>query len=198
MPNATFNRNVEAHKGSGDVVDRGPNRSPLAYAWFFSKLVVVGGALYFGIAYAADRFKIAYDSQVVSSLHTRYVLYDTHDVPELDTLARGDVIVFQLPPDKRPAVAPWPEDHLFAKRVGGLPGDVVVIDPIVTSVNGEGIAIGLDLADRLNTTPDALAQTLTVPEGEFFPIGDSLRSYDGRYMGTIDRQWLRGRVLWAW
>ena len=37
--------------------------------------------------------------------------------------------------------------------------------------------------------------TYTVPEGEFLPVGDSTRSFDGRYTGTVPLSAIRSRVI---
>lgn len=74
---------------------------------------------------------------------------------------RGDVVVF-LPNGNE-------NSHYYVKRVVAVPGDVVVISGGVLYVNGEESPY---VTDRL-TDPGIAANEFTVPNGEYFCIGDN-------------------------
>lgn len=83
-----------------------------------------------------------------------------------DNIKRGDILVFK-------------SDELndtLIKRVIGLPGDKVVIENGVVSVNGK--VLKEDYVKNVDTTFDG---TYDVPEGKYFFLGDNRRdSYDSR------------------
>lgn len=60
-------------------------------------------------------------------------------LPRLRSVARGDVIVFELPADARGPTADGPVH--FVKRCVGLPGDVVAMRDGILAVNGERMTI---------------------------------------------------------
>ena len=141
------------------------------------------------------------DRIVVSKLS-----YRLHDV------RRGDVVVFDAPPEVEP---PSPERPLpsrigravlegvnivkpttteYVKRVVGLPGETI-------SAKGGGLYVN----DRLLVEPYLPAGLRTqdfapvaVPEGKLFVIGDNRKpnmSYDSRRFGPIDTSSVVGRVV---
>jgi signal peptidase I len=122
--------------------------------------------------------------------------YDLHDVN------RGDVIVFELPPDK---VGPDGIKDLI-KRVIGLPGDVIESRDGVVYINdrrldepylADGVITG-DPEDPLNPS----IERQTVPEDHVFVLGDNRsNSADSRYAyrGPIPIDTIVGRafvVVW--
>jgi signal peptidase I len=111
--------------------------------------------------------------------------YDLHD------LHRGDVIVFERPPEPGGA-APHDDIADLVKRVVGLPGDVVEARDGVVHVNGERL-------DEPYLNPDMptdhLARTV-VPEGTVFVMGDNrTNSHDSRDFGPIDEGSVVGRAF---
>jgi signal peptidase I len=112
--------------------------------------------------------------------------YDVHDVN------RGDIIVFELPPDK---VGPDGIKDLI-KRVVGLPGDVI------ESRDGE-VYIDDELLDEPylpdgTTTANPPIERQTVPEDHVFVMGDNRNnSMDSRYTnrGPIPIDTIVGRAF---
>lgn len=118
--------------------------------------------------------------------------YDLHDVN------RGDVVVFELPPDQ------VGEDGIkdLIKRVIGLPGDVIESREGVVYVNdrrleepylAEGTLTGD--ATQGNNPP---IQRQTVPEGTVFVMGDNRsNSHDSRFAdrGPIPIDTIVGRAF---
>ena len=102
--------------------------------------------------------------------------YDLHDI------RRGDVVVFELPPDK---VGPDGIKDLI-KRVIGLPGDVIETRDGVVYVNDRRLEEpylpdGTLTGDPSNGNNPAIERQ-TVPEGSIFVMGDNrANSHDSRY-----------------
>jgi signal peptidase I len=126
---------------------------------------------------------------------------------------RGDVFVFrtkhipQIPEDPQTG-APF-----YIKRLGGLPGDTLRIDPPFLYVKGanephEHIAQGYGFQRVMSCKNgyrgydhgrEYLArsdQTFVVPPDGYFALGDnSYNSYDSRYWGPVPQENLVGRGL---
>lgn len=122
----------------------------------------------------------------------------------------GDVFVFRtnnIPGIHEDPVAGAP---FYIKRLAGLPGDTLRIDPPFLYINDRkaqgygfervmsarppyrGYALGRDLLSK----PD---QTFTVPSNGYFAMGDnSYNSYDSRYWGVVPAENLVGRGLFVY
>lgn len=138
--------------------------------------------------YAADRYGIAIDPQTVRCLpEVRAVLLDRAVTPH----ERGDLVLFEAQ-GLEPAFADG--THLV-KRIAGLPGDWVEISATGVRVNGQLIAEGLDLAEKLGHAPADFARQYQIPEGHFLPLGTAHASLDGRYYGPIASDRIRGGAV---
>lgn len=124
--------------------------------------------------------------------------------------SRGDVAVFRYPEDPS-------QDYI--KRIVGLPGDTVSYVDKRLIINGEPLEVerlgawrgdgafnlmreqlGGDWHEMLvHRSPDDRQLTLTVPEGEYFVMGDNRdRSSDSRFWGTVPRDHLVGQAFMVW
>ena len=135
---------------------------------------------------------------------------------ELGTPERGDVVVFRYPED--PATP-------FIKRIIGLPGDKIVYEDKVLSVNGEpapqavvgsytGVGSGRNMTGASlrkealdGREHDILVQPgyasgrfeTEVPEGNYFVLGDNRdNSRDSRFWGTVPDELLIGKAFLIW
>jgi signal peptidase I len=119
----------------------------------------------------------------------------------------GDVFVFRtndIPDIREDPVAGAP---FYIKRLAGLPGDQLHIDPPLLYINGkkaEGYGFervmsakppysGYALGNKFLSKSD---QTYTVPRDGYFALGDnSYNSFDSRYWGAVPEANLVGRGL---
>jgi signal peptidase I len=122
----------------------------------------------------------------------------------------GDVFVFRtndIPGIREDPVAGSP---FYIKRLAGLPGDTLRIDPPFLYVNGkkaEGYGFervmsakppyrGYALGSKYLSQPQA---SFTVPSSGYFALGDnSYNSYDSRYWGSVPAANLVGRGLFVY
>lgn len=124
---------------------------------------------------------------------------------------RGDVFVFRtnnifgIPADPETG-----EHSFYIKRLAGVPGDQLRVEPPNLYVNGErakgfgfervmaakGAYRGYGPGRELLGTPD---KVFTVPANTYFAMGDnSYNSYDSRYWGPVPEENLVGRGLFVY
>jgi len=123
---------------------------------------------------------------------------------------RGDVFVFRT--NHIPGIREDPEagSPFYIKRLAGLPGDRLRVDPPFLFINGDkaegfgfervmaakppyrGYAVGHDYLGAPN-------HSFTVPRDGYFALGDnSYNSYDSRYWGPVPEENLVGRGLFVY
>ncbi len=123
---------------------------------------------------------------------------------------RGDVFVFRT--NHIPGIREDPDtgSPFYIKRLAGLPGDRLRVDPPFLYVDGEkaegygfdrvmaakppyrGYALGHDYLAEPN-------RSFTVPQHGYFALGDnSYNSYDSRYWGPVPEENLVGRGLFVY
>jgi signal peptidase I len=96
---------------------------------------------------------------------------------------RGDIIVF-YPPHKPEGSIP------YIKRVIGLPGDTIEIKGGLVYVNGSPLD-----EPYVKTPPPYTVAELTVPEGEYFVLGDNRPVADDSHNGwTVKREDIIGKA----
>lgn len=125
--------------------------------------------------------------------------------PRSARVARGDVIVFRVPP---------PYDARYVKRVIGLPGDHVRYVDHRLTVNGREAPLSLveELggASLYEEELDGVRYRVlllpgggrdfegVVPPGHYFLMGDSRdNSRDSRYIGHVPEQDIIGKLAWV-
>ena len=122
---------------------------------------------------------------------------------------RGNVIVFSTDGIAYRNIRP---NSFYIKRLVGLPGEHISIDPPYLVVNGQKIEepypfrrlltekgyIGYRLA-RADAQLANPWDTIDVGDEEFLPFGDNTeQSLDGRYFGTVSRQNLVGPAFFVY
>lgn len=105
--------------------------------------------------------------------------------------AQGDIIVFPHNGDKK---------EIFIKRIIGLPGDSIELKKGKVYINGAELKE--DYLDSVNQTLGNIQYPFTVPESEYFVMGDNRNnSFDSRYVevGTVPIKDIIGKAsirLW--
>jgi conjugal transfer pilin signal peptidase TrbI len=143
-------------------------------------------------AYLFDRYRIGIEDQKAKCLPPyTFWLIDTY----AHHAEHNDVIAFRVAGE----MEPWRhKGQIVLKRVAGLPGDAVVIDRQTTTVNGNKVGEGLALAKKLERPTETLERTLTVPDGHFWMMGDTIDSFDSRYWGPLKQDRMIGRAYALW
>jgi signal peptidase I len=115
-----------------------------------------------------------------------------------DRIKRGDIIVFQYPPDPR-------KD--FLKRVVGLPGDLFEIRDKEIYINNHPLEEGYIIHTDKNIIPAGVRPRdnfgpLKVPHDSVFVLGDNRdESFDSRYWGVVELSKVKGKatkIYWSW
>jgi len=134
---------------------------------------------------------------------------------------RGDVIVFEFPPDTFDERLAFWQKRDFIKRVIGLPGDKVEVRDKTVFINDKEFHVEQEvfkdssLRDRCfeigdwrkrmripsSRERDCMLPT-TVPEGHYFVLGDNRdRSHDSRFWGFVPMENIKGLAFikyWSW
>jgi len=134
---------------------------------------------------------------------------------------RGDIIVFEFPPDTQNERLSFWQKRDFIKRVIGLPGDRIEIRNKKVFVNNEEFHVSQEVFKDPLTVPscsevgdwqkghiinslavrDCMLPT-TVPEGHYFVMGDNRdRSHDSRFWGFVPMENIKGLAFikyWSW
>ena len=113
------------------------------------------------------------------------------------SIKRGDIVSIQG------HTPHYVGDHIFTKRVIGLPGDYIIQDKTHLTLKAQNGAFAITLP---LLTQSKEGQPLTplslevVPQGYFFVTGDHLRSFDSRYeeFGLVPMKKIYGKALLKW
>ncbi len=151
-------------------------------------------------AFVVQAFKIPTGSMRMTLLEGDLILvnkfiygakvpFTNYRLPALRKPARGDVVVFIYPEDKK-------KD--FIKRLAGLPGETIEIKGGSIYVNDkpapEPIFNQIYYYNRGEFAPEG--QKIRVPAGNYFVLGDnSVSSKDSRYWGFVPKDDLLGEAL---
>lgn len=119
-------------------------------------------------------------------------------VPKL-WLSRGDYVIYK--PSKETSTIAFErgwnkrKNMSFLKRVRGLAGDTYSSDLMDGFyVNGRYFGSIAILDGKGNLMPMHLGSH-HVPLGEFLPVGENTKSFDGRYTGTVPIENIQAKVI---
>lgn len=168
---------------------------------------------YRGAILGYEPFRFPSGSMIPTILPGDFFLVDTWHYQN-HPVTRGDLVVFAYPKDPRVD---------YAKRVIGLPGDVVQYTQKQIFINGEPVTqeklptyypensnfgewiqrkehLGnISYAVVIDSSRPILNGQFTVPKGHYFVMGDNRdNSNDSRYWGFVPEQNLKGKVLYVW
>ena len=120
-------------------------------------------------------------------------------VPNLMNLSDGAYVVFTPNEITRKIGIErgwFKEDTYFLKKVGAVAGEPYRIDPVTHQFFANGKYVGqIQETDSEKRPIPGIQGDFIVPEGEFLPIGEHPKSFDGRYTGTVPIQNIRARVV---
>lgn len=134
----------------------------------------------------------------VATLQQRYRLvwqYDRSVDFSIALLDKGDkkllkdnyyAFVFHFAGDQR-------EGRHFVKRAACLEGEHLMRTGDDFSCGQQHLVTALPVDSKGKSLP-GFHYSGIIPAGKVFVVGDQLTSYDSRYWGFVDRQWLIGRV----
>lgn len=95
-------------------------------------------------------------------------------------IRRGDLITF-----RNEQASLFQPGALMTKIVAGMPGDTVVIDQGVISINGQILGTLARGAQHFFKPVNRWDTRYRIPAGQYFVFGSEYRSYDSRYWGPI-------------
>ena len=90
----------------------------------------------------------------------------------------------------------WKDGELFGKHIEALPLDhAEVTSASAVEIEGERIARGLPLAQRLGILPEKFVRSQVLGFGQYWALGTAWDSYDSRYWGALDESQIEGRFI---
>jgi len=120
-------------------------------------------------------------------------------LPSREPFEIGDYVVYEPTPETKALALSrhWlQDDELLLKKIGAMPYNKYVVDPHTLQFYANGKYIGqVFLSDRMNLPMPVLRGEYEVPDGEFLPVGDNPRSFDGRYTGTVPIKNIKSKVI---
>jgi len=158
-----------------------------------TETIVIAGAIFVVIyAFLFRPFQVNGRSMFPNYQDGEYILTNLISL-RFEPLKRGDVIVFQAPPDAE-------KDYI--KRVIGLPGEKVMIKGGYVYINGAKLDESSYLASDVMTSQGSFlteAKTITVPQDNYFVMGDNRpESSDSRAWGFVPKQKLIGKSFFVY
>lgn len=116
---------------------------------------------------------------------------------ELESLSRGDKVVFDIP--SQVLKESFPEDaketRPLIKAVRALPGDEYCITEAAIYINGAWVGPIYETSTTHRPLPKRRGCFVVKPN-HFLPISSyHPRSFDGRYFGEIDFKFIRGEAI---
>ena len=169
-------------------------KNTLSFIWEIIKIVIIALVIVIPVRYFLFQpFLVNGQSMEPNFENGDYLIVDEISYRFHDP-QRGDVIVFGYPGN--------PSTRLI-KRVIGLPGETVEIKEgkvTIIKENTEVLDESQYLPEGLETQPGVKGDKFSIPEDEFFVLGDNRTvSLDSRWWGLLPRQNIIGRVylrLW--
>jgi len=134
-----------------------------------------------GVQFTGQSFRVEGESMEPSFYSGEYIIVNKLTY-RFGSPERGDVIVFRNPESP---------EHLYIKRIVGLPGETVEIRGGEIYVDGGVLEERPDFAEILYGN-----YSVTVPDGQYFVIGDNRAATSGSHtFGPVPRQNILGK-LW--
>jgi signal peptidase I len=164
--------------------DASPRRAWLTEIWdWLRHLGYAGLFFYFLTTFGYQSFQIEGVSMLPLLQEGERIFVNRFEY-RLDSVQRGDVVVFWYPPEPT---------RTLVKRVLGLPGDLCSIREGRLFVNGQALSEPY-VPNRFRSADNLPA--VTVPPGYYFVLGDDRKnSDDSRRWGLVPERYILGRVV---
>lgn len=136
-----------------------------------------------------------------------FIWNDTYSVPKglylivpMGEIERGDYVLFEGTESIRNLAIKreWIKEHtLFLKKVGALYGDTFTVDPKTNMFYVNNLYIGMvsEKDSQGRELPRRIHGREIVKPDYFLPVGDSPRSFDGRYFGAQPISTIKHKVI---
>jgi len=160
-------------------------KRPIVSVWL-RDLIISLGISAFIIIFLYQPVKVE-GTSMMPSLDDQERIFVNKFVYRLESIQRGDIVVFRYPRDPSKS---------FIKRVIGLSGDHIRIDGGQVYVNG-------NLLDEDYIPPayvdDRSYKTIVVPPGSYFVLGDHRSlSNDSRDFGPVNASFIYGKAVFGY
>lgn len=136
------------------------------------------------------RVVIAVPAQATSCLNSIIFLVNFEQKPKVE---RGEIIAFTFV-GETPVLKTGDK---VLKLVAAIPGDVVRVTEHALYINNIKHPKAKPMSKNLNTLSHAASKyerEVTLQDGEYFVIGETVDSYDSRYWGTIKHEQITGKA----
>ena len=172
-------------KPASETVPPRRRAGALIRAWTRDLLISLGVAAFI-IIFIYQPVKVD-GTSMLPALSDQERIFVNKFVYRVESISRGDVIVFRYPADPT---------QTFIKRVVAVAGDRVRIDYGLLYVNGEPIS---EPYVPPQYRDDQSVPELTVPPGTYYVLGDHRsRSKDSRDFGPVGEEFISGKAVFAY
>lgn len=155
---------------------------------FIMKAAVALGVIWFAGSAFASRYRIGFDFQEEKCLpgYSFFIVDITDRTPE-----RGGIFAFE----SKGAEPFFPDGTTMVKIMSAMPGDLVEIDGGESvKVNGQVVHAGLPLTADLNVPSEQFIGSAELSNDEYWFLGESPKSFDSRYWGSVRERQILGRA----
>ena len=160
-------------------------RRPALWVWF-RDLIISLAISAFIIVFIYQPVKVE-GTSMMPSLSDQERIFVNKFVYRLESIQRGDVVVFRYPRDPSKS---------YIKRVVGVAGDRIRIDGGQVYVNGE--AVDEDYVPPAYTDARSYPE-MVVPANSYFVLGDHRSmSNDSRDFGPVHRSYIYGKAVFGY
>src|ERR1700757_3225783 len=172
-------------KLAANTLKTGRRAATLFSAWM-RDLVISLAISAFIIVFLYQPVKVE-GTSMMPSLDDQERIFVNKFVYRLESIERGDIVVFRYPRDPSKS---------FIKRVIGLAGDHIQIDDGRIFVNGK--LLEEDYVPRIYADERSYPE-LVVPPNSYFVLGDHrTMSNDSRDFGPVDERYIYGKAVFGY
>ena len=122
-----------------------------------------------------------------------FLVYKISPLIQDAEIKRGDCALIDLSNISNPVIARGVERGYvnlrepMLKRIGGIPGDTIVLMDNSLIVNGEAVTLYIASRDSYGEELSAWATPVTLQYGQYWLVSDPERGFDSRYFGPVSR-----------